>query len=61
MRRYELVDRDGDTVETCDTLLEAVRDCPVDGAIVDTATARVMDFADVLAGPLGPMLTAVRT
>ena len=52
-RRYELLDAQGDTYATARTLLEAVQDCPEDGAILDTFTREYVEFVDVAATAQG--------
>lgn len=58
MRPFEVLDGDGDTVETCEALIDAVIACPLDGAIVFDGRIVVLD--DLINGPLGPLLCEVR-
>jgi hypothetical protein len=58
MRPFEVIDSEGDTVETCDRLVDAVIACPMDGAIVFDGRIVVLD--DLINGPLGPLLREVR-
>ena len=46
-RQWVVLDREGDPVVSCDDLLEAVCECPEDGAIVDRYTGRTVTCDDL--------------